>query len=113
MTEANHAEAVARQDVISELLCKSFAARTVCEQKDILQHKKPLPWLRVRNGNCIFQEEWYTKNEWLPVICKDCFVGCVCCSVIGKVDKKRCTDMHGFLSDCRTHERIRFKNCVL
>ena len=37
MAEANYAEAVAQQDVISELLDKSFTARTVCEQKNILQ----------------------------------------------------------------------------
>ena len=34
MAEANYVEAVAQQDVISDLLDKSFAARTVCEQKD-------------------------------------------------------------------------------
>ena len=33
MAEANYVEAVAQQDVISELLGKSFAARVVCEQK--------------------------------------------------------------------------------
>ena len=58
-------EAVAQQDVISELLGKSFAARTVCEQKDILQHKKPLPRMRVRSGNRIFQGEWYANRELL------------------------------------------------
>ena len=58
-------EAVAQQDVISELLDIPFAARTVCEQNDILQHKEPLPRLRVRTGNRIFQGEWYAKNEWL------------------------------------------------
>ena len=47
MAEANCAEAVAQQDVISELLAKPFAGRTVCEQKDILQHKKPLPILLI------------------------------------------------------------------
>ena len=57
MAEANYMEAVAQRDVISELLDKCFAERTVCEQKDFLQHKKPLPWLRVRTGNHIFQEE--------------------------------------------------------
>ena len=41
MAEGNYAEAVAQQDVIFELFGKSFAARTVCEQKDILQHKRP------------------------------------------------------------------------
>ena len=42
MAEANYAEAVAQQDVISELLGKCFAARTVCEQKDIFK----IPFLR-------------------------------------------------------------------
>ena len=42
MAEANYAEAVAQQDVISELLGKCFAARTVCEQKDIFE----IPFLR-------------------------------------------------------------------
>ena len=37
MAEGNYAEAVAQQDVISDLLDKSFAARTVCEQEGILQ----------------------------------------------------------------------------
>ena len=82
MAEANYAEAVAQQDEISELLGKSFAARTVCEQKDILRDKKPLPWLRVRTGNRIFQEEWYAIKEWLPVICKDCSVRLTCFSVL-------------------------------
>ena len=38
MAEANYAEAVAEQDVISELLGKCFAARTVCEQKYIFEN---------------------------------------------------------------------------
>ena len=42
MAEANYAEAVAQQDVISELLGKCFAARTVCEQKYIFE----IPFLR-------------------------------------------------------------------
>ena len=65
MAEANCVEAVAQQDVISQLLEKSFAARTVCEQKNILQHEKPLPKLRVGTGNRIFQRELYAKKEWI------------------------------------------------
>ena len=65
MAEVNYVEAVAQQDLTSDLLDKSFAARTVCEQKDILQHKKPLPRLRVRTGNRRFKGEWYAKKEWL------------------------------------------------
>ena len=81
MVEANYAEAVAQQDVISELYDKSFAVRPIYEQKDILQHKKPLPWLRVRSGNRIFQEEWYAREGWLLVIRKDCSIGHTCFSV--------------------------------
>ena len=65
MAEANYVETVAQQDVISDLLDKSFAARTICEKKDTLQHKKPLPRLRVRTGNHIFKGEWHSKKEWL------------------------------------------------
>ena len=62
MAEANYAEAITQQDVISELLGKCFAVRTVCEQKDILQHKKPLPWLSVRTGNRIVPKGMPTLN---------------------------------------------------
>ena len=62
MAEANYAKAVAQQDVISEVLGKSFAARTVCEQKDILQHKKPLPWLSVRTDNRIVPRRMVCQN---------------------------------------------------
>ena len=81
MAEANYTEAVAQQGVISELLGKCFAARTVCEQKDILQYKMPLPWLRAGTGNRLFKEEWYAKNAWPPVVCKDNFVYHTCFSV--------------------------------
>ena len=81
MAEANYVEAIAQQDVISELLDKSFPAGNICEQKDILQHQKPLPWLRVRTSNRILQEEWYAKKEWLPVISRDCSVVHTCFSV--------------------------------
>ena len=57
MAEANYTEAVTQQDVTSELLGISLAARTVSEQKDVLQYKKPLPRLMERTGNCIFKEE--------------------------------------------------------
>ena len=71
-------EAVAQQDVISDLLGKSFAARTFCEQKDILQHKKPLPRMRVRSGNRIFQEKWYAKKIALGL--KNC-----CCKFLTSI----------------------------
>ena len=68
MAEPSYEEAVTKKDLISELLDKSFAVRPVCEQKDILQHKKPLPRLRVRTGNRIFQGEWYAKKNGFVVL---------------------------------------------
>ena len=65
MDETNYVEVVAQQDEISGFCDKSFTARTVCEQKDNLQHKKPLCRLRIRTGNRLFQGEWYAKKEWL------------------------------------------------
>ena len=110
MAEVNCVKAVAQEDIISQLLEKSFAARTVGEQKDILQHKKPLPRLRVRTGRWIFQEEWYAKKEWLcgssnlqRLFCWPCLLFCP-----GKLimwTRNGYADMHSFLSDCKKHER--------
>ena len=53
------------EDIICELIEKSLCARTVGEQKEILQHKKPRPQLGARTANRQFQENWYAKKEWL------------------------------------------------
>ena len=53
------------EDIIFELIEKSFSARTVGEQKEILQHKKPQPKLGARTANPQFQDDWYAKKEWL------------------------------------------------
>ena len=39
------------EDIICELIEKSFSAKTVGEQKEILQHKKPQPKLGPRIAN--------------------------------------------------------------
>ena len=53
------------EDIICELIEKSFSARTVGEQKEILQHKKPQPQLGPRNANRQFQDAWYAMALWL------------------------------------------------
>ena len=63
-------EAVAQQGAISELVDKFFAARTVCEQKDILQHKKPLSRLRVNSNlnlkvTCFTSHYVFWKTEYI------------------------------------------------
>ena len=54
-------------------------------------------------GNCVFQEEWYARKEWLcdsdTVISKDFYW-----------TRRGYTDMHNFPSDCKDrrskHERF-------
>ena len=64
------------EDIICELIEKSFSARTVGEQKEILQHKKPQPKLGPRTANRQFQDDWHAKNGFVAqLIYKDCFAG--------------------------------------
>ena len=46
------------EDIICELVEKSFSGRTVGEQKEIFQHKKPQPKLGPRTANRQFQDDW-------------------------------------------------------
>ena len=81
------------EDIICELIEKSFSARTVGEQKEILQHKKPQPKLGARTANRQIQDDWYAKREWLcgstnlQIVLLA--VPFVCSRKIANVDKKR------------------------
>ena len=101
MVGANFAQAVAQQDVISELLGKSFAERTVCERKDILQHKKPLPWQSHISRRMVCQKGMASSNL-RRLFCWPRLLFCPGKPVTWR--RKRYTDMHDFLSDCKTHE---------
>ena len=93
-----------------KLIEKSLSARTVGEQKEVLQHKKPQPKLGPRTANRQFQDDWYAKKEWLcgstnlqRLFCWPCLL-----SARGKSQtwtRKCYADMRCFLYDCRKHER--------
>jgi hypothetical protein len=101
------------RDIISQLLIKSFGARNVSDQKEIVQHHRPVPKLNLKTCNRVFQEEWYVRKEWLcgsedlqRLFCWPCLL-----FVPGK--SKTWTingycDVRSFLSDCRKHEKA---NC--
>ena len=103
------------EDIICELIEKPFSVRTVGEQKEILQHKKPQPKLGPRTADHQFQGDWYAKKEWLcgstnlqRLFCWPCLL-----FAPGKSQtwtRQGCADMLSFLSDCRKHER---SNCHL
>ena len=46
------------EDIICERIEKSFSGRTVGEQKEIFQHKKPQPKLGPKTANRQFQDDW-------------------------------------------------------
>ena len=99
-------------DIIVQLLKKSFAARSVGEQKIIVQQERPKPPLDLKTKNQSFQEEWYSRKDWLygsPVI-KSLF--CWPCLLFKSALSQTWTEtgyanMHSFLSDCRKHEKAR------
>ena len=98
--------------IICELAEKSFSERTVGEQKEILQHKKPQPKLGARTANRQFQDDWYARKEWL---CGTTNLQRLPCLLFapGKSQawtRKGYADMLCFLSDCRKYERL---NCHL
>ena len=101
------------EDIICELIEKSLSARTVGEQNEILQHKKPQRKLGARTANRQFQDDWYAKKEWLcgstnlqRLFCWPCLL-----FAPGKSEmwtRKGYADMRCFLSYCKKHER---SNC--
>ena len=103
------------EDIICELIEKSFSARTVGEQKEILQQKKPQPKLRARTPNRRFQYDWYMKKEWLCGSRNLQRLFCWPCLLFPPEKSQTWTrkgyaNMRSFLSDCRKHER---SNCHL
>ena len=61
-----HAQgAIADRDLVSQLSRKSFASRTVAEQKLIVQQHRPMPKLQLKTRGRVFQEEWYQRKDWL------------------------------------------------
>ena len=103
------------EDIFCELIEISFSARTVGEQKEILQHKKPQPKLGHRTANRQSQDKWYAKNEWLcgstnlqRLFCWPCLL-----FAPGKLQtwtRQGYANMRCFLSDCRKHGQL---NCHL
>ena len=103
------------EDFICELIEKPFSARTVGEQKEILQHKKPQPKLGPRTANRQFRDECYAKKEWLCGSTNLQRMFCWPCLLFAPGKSQAWTrqgyaDMRSFLSDCRKHGQ---SNCHL
>ena len=103
------------EDIICELIEKSVSARTVGEQSEILQHKKPQPKLGARTAKRQFQDDWYTKKEWLcgspnlqRLFCWPCLLFAPRKSQTWT--RKGYVDTRYFLSESRKRER---SNCHL
>ena len=112
MAEESSREA---EDIICELIEKSFSARTVGEQKEIFKHKKLQPKLGARTANRQFQDGWYAEKEWFCGSTNLQRLFCWPCLLFAPGKSQTWTrtgyaDMRCFLSDCRKHEP---SNCHL
>jgi hypothetical protein len=112
MASASVTNSVATEaDIISDLLKKSFSVRAIAEQNTIVK-QRPTPKLAITSRGRIFQETWYAKKDWLcgssslkKLFCWPCLLFCP-----GKSPtwtKSGYGDMHGFLSDCKKHEKAK------
>ena len=106
-----HAQgAIADRDLVSQLSRKSFASRTVAEQKLIVQQHRPMPKLQLKTRGRVFQEEWYQRKDWLcgsegmkGLFCWPCLLFRP--GVSQTWTETGYTNMHGFLCDCKKHEK--------
>ena len=103
------------EDIICELVEKSFSGRTVGEQKEILQHKKLQPKLGPRAATRQFQDACYAKKEWLCGSTNVQRLFCWPCLLFAPGKSQTWTrqgyaDVRSCLSDCRKHGR---SNCHL
>ena len=52
-------------DIVSQLILRSFAARSVAERKAIVERERPQPILSIKTKDRVFREEWYGRKDWL------------------------------------------------
>ena len=112
MAQVHAQGAIADRDLVSQLLRKSFSSRTVAEHKLIVQQHRPMPKLELNTRGRAFQEDWYQLNDWLcgsegmkGLFCWPCLLFRPGASQTWT--ETGYTNMHGFLSDCKKHEKTR------
>ena len=110
MAQVHSQGAIADRDLVSQLSRKSFASRTVAEQKLIVQQQRPMPKLQLKTKGRVFQEDWYQKKDWLcgsegmkGLFCWPCLLFRPGASQTWT--ETGYTNMHGFLSDCKKNMR--------
>ena len=100
------------EDIVSSLLVKPFSSRGLAERKIIIQEGRPQPKLGIKTKDRVFQDEWYSKKDWLcgsegknRLFCWPCLLFRHSHST--SWTKTGYFDMHHFMSDCKKHERAK------
>ena len=103
--------AATEADIITDLLKKSFSVRSIAEQNTIVK-QRPTPNLTITSKGRAFQESWYAKKDWIccsynlkKLFCWPCLLFCPGKSPTWTTSGY--SDMHGFLSDCKKHEKAK------
>ncbi|XP_065070326.1 uncharacterized protein LOC135695262 [Rhopilema esculentum] len=112
MAQLRAQEIINDRDIVSQLLRKSFAGRTGADQKQIVQQPRPMPKLEIHGNGRVFQAEWYSKKDWLCGIESRKRLFCWPCLLFKPGVSQTWTEtgysnMRGFLSDCRKHEKAK------
>ncbi|XP_046858656.1 uncharacterized protein LOC124452108 [Xenia sp. Carnegie-2017] len=53
------------QDIVAELVERSFSSRNISELKQIARMSRPIPKLALKTNDRSFQESWYSNKDWL------------------------------------------------
>ena len=112
MAQLRAKEALGDRDLVSQLLKKPFAARNVAEQKLIVQQPRPVPNLKMKTKDRVFQFDWYAKKDWLcgsedkqGLFCWPCLLFMPGMSQTWT--ETGYSNMHSFLSDCKKHVKAK------
>ena len=97
-------------DVVAQLLQRPFGTRSTADQKLTVQQPRPMPLLMLKTGGRSFQEDWYSKKDWLCGSNSSNSLYCWPCllfkpGVSQSWTEKGYGNMRNVLSDGRKHEK--------
>lgn len=101
------------QDIVAELVERSFSSRNISEQKQIARMSRPIPKLTLKTNDRSFQESWYSNKDWLCGSVRKNRLFCWPCLLFHSSPRKSpwastgYHNMHSFSGDSIKHEKTK------
>ncbi|XP_046863144.1 uncharacterized protein LOC124456877 [Xenia sp. Carnegie-2017] len=101
------------QDIVAELVERSFSSRNISEQKQIARMSRPIPKLTLKTNDRSFQESWYSNKDWLCGSVRKNRLFCWPCLLFRSSPRKSpwastgYHNMHSFSGDSIKHEKTK------